>query len=248
MIIYFFFNLYSAYIFNYKNNLLIVLTMNHTKKTITSYHKYYPHNLKIKEPRFNTEDSCYISSIKYNNNRLLLQTPRMRVIDIIYSSDRFVIVTEFPKKYPEFYKNMVQTDNYIINEILTNGNNWFNCHDKLDKYIIENLYSSIIKIPDALKTSPKLYITIPIISGIFNCKIYNKHEQTVPLSEITVNDTIIAILALDSLAFYPEKYFLNWNAFQIKTFRKQTISEKYLFEDDSDENIDVVGIDSDFDN
>ena len=221
---------------------------------IVSYRDFNFRRLHIEHPTFQPKSECFVSSLKYNLSknakpeRFFLQTPRMKIVDIVQSDKQVVIICEFPTKHPKFYDVIYGLDETVIETLLKKSKKWFAQKNKLDKVDLEELYSSSILPPESLVSKPRIRFKIPIYDGSIQCLTFDKHEKKIPFGNVRIGGQVVALLGLESLYYYKEKWYLDWTVFQLKWCPKVKVETKYLFDDDSDDEYNVKDIDSDYEN
>ena len=221
---------------------------------IVSYRDFHFRRLHIEPPTFHSESNCFISSLKYNLSknakpeRFLLQTPRMKILDISHSETSVVVICEFPSKHAKFYDVVYGLDETVVETLQKKSKKWFAQKKKSDKIDIEKIYSSSILPPESLFSKPRIRLEIPIYDGSIQCLTFDKHEKKIPFGNVRIGGQIVALLGLDSLYYYKEKWYLDLVVFQLKWCPKVKLETDYLFDNDSDDEYNVKDIDSDYDN
>ena len=86
--------------------------------------------------------------------------------------------------------------------------------------------------------NPFIRVKIKTKGDILIPKIFNNYGAEVDLSYVSPKDEIEAVLILDELKFFKEKFTPEWSLGQLKVFKKKNksviIPEQYLLADDND--------------
>lgn len=186
----------------------------------------------ITKPQINNKDNNYFSYIKYKNKnrKFILQTPKLKIAsDVIFNKKNniYYYKCEFTDKHPEFYKIMYDIDKYILKNIVHNSESWFG--SLFDEYMMNELYKSNITSPNELGNMPFLDFKIEVINNNINCKICNKYGNLITVTELIKDREMVAIMELNKIYFYEDKFNINWSINQIKLPNFPYDDNKYMF-------------------
>ncbi len=207
---------------------------------VFDYRKFNFSKLEYIEPKKTGNSVC--SSIYYRASinkviNLFIRTPVMNTISgICKKNNHYYIDLELNinKGHTEFYDFMNKFDENNKQIVFQNSIEWFN--QQLPKDILENYYTPSVN----LVTNDIHVIRVKIKSkgDVIIPKIFNNYGTEVDLSYISPKDEIEAILILDELKFFKEKFTPEWSLGQLKVFKKKTreasIPDHYLLADEND--------------
>ncbi len=90
-----------------------------------NYDKIYVPNIKYLKPL--KDDSCYIAYAKYDNRELVTFTPILKCINVTHNHklNRWEIEFELTKKDKAFYEVLASIEDYDINVVHANSEEWF---------------------------------------------------------------------------------------------------------------------------
>ena len=199
--------------------------------TTLEYSNINLYSIILNDPIYNKDDNIYVSSIRYNIEDNLeefyIKSSRLKVINIEKIGNITKIEAEFLLTEPKFYEIVHSMDNYVIDQVVKNGNEWFGINLNYDT--IENLFKKTIELPQRLDNFPKMIIFI-----LSDSTIYDKSGEKILVEDIKENNEIITTLHLKNIEFHVNKYNLVYIAKTIEICNYFCQTSHYLF-DDSDE-------------
>ncbi len=207
---------------------------------VFDYRKFNFSKLEYIEPKKNgnsvTSSIYYRASINKVIN-LFIRTPVMTTISgICKKNNHYYIDLELNinKGHSEFYDFMNKFDENNKQIVYQNSVEWFN--QQLPKDILESYYvPSVNLVTDDI---PVIRVKIKSKGDVIIPKIFNNYGTEVDLSYVSPKDEIEAVLILDELKFFKEKFTPEWSLGQLKVFKKKTreapIPEHYLLADEND--------------
>jgi hypothetical protein len=207
---------------------------------VFDYRKFNFSKLEYIEPKKTGNSVC--SSIYYRASinkviNLFIRTPVMNTISgICKKNNHYYIDLELNlnKGHSEFYDFMNKFDENNKQIVFQNSMEWFN--QQLPNDILENYYTPSVNL--ITNDIPVIRIKIKSKGDVIIPKIFNNYGTEVDLSYISPKDEIEAILILDELKFFKEKFTPEWSLGQLKVFKKKTretpIPCHYLLEDEND--------------
>ena len=191
--------------------------------------------ISYNDPVFDSNKSCYRSIIKYDNSELILNTPKMKVID----NDDDNIILEFITKYSKFYDFITNIELLNIDTTLSNSKKWLGINTT--KNIINNLYKRSIELPKALNNNPNVRLRINE-----DTKIIDKNGECINNTYID-NNIVECTIYLKELVFTKNIFYLEMELkeIRIKEYIGETFnclfSETEMEREDTDE-FDIITI------
>jgi hypothetical protein len=207
---------------------------------VFDYRKFNFSKLEYIEPK--KTGNSVSSSIYYRASinkviNLFIRTPVMNTISgICKKNNHYYIDLELNinKGHSEFYDFMNKFDENNKQIVFQNSVEWFN--QQLPKDILENYYTPSVNL--VTNNIPVIRIKIKSKGDVLIPKIFNNYGTEVDLSYVSPTDEIEAILILDELKFFKEKFTPEWSLGQLKVFKKKarevSIPDHYLLEDEND--------------
>ena len=190
-----------------------------------------------------TRGSAHASSIYYRVNRntlvpVFIRTPKMKTSSgICRSSNRYHIEFDLDanNQHSEFYDFLAKSDENNKKITYQNSGEWFDGPFPMD--IIDDYYQGTIRLNSGGK-SPTLKVRIPSKGDIIVPQIYN-NGSIVDHSYVSPDDSVQAVIVLDELKFYEQKFHAEWLLVQLKVYKKKLrsveIPNAYLLQGDEDE-------------
>lgn len=174
-------------------------------------------NIKIKDPI--KHEKLYISSVLYNDNSLIIQTPKLKINKIDSDSIDVIINKDFMKLIYEF-------DKFIISVISVNSEQWFS--QKLDINKVSKIYKR--NILHNLDKDEEMIMSFKISDNI---QIYGKNKVKVELDDIQVNQDVILLINCPYLIFYKSNFISYWEILHMK-IKEEKIVKTYEFRQTED--------------
>ena len=207
---------------------------------VFDYRKFNFSKLEYIEPK--KTGNSVSSSIYYRASinkviNLFIRTPVMNTISgICKKNNHYYIDLELNlnKGHSEFYDFMNKFDENNKQIVFQNSMEWFN--QQLPNDILDSYYTPSVNL--VTNDIPVIRVKIKSKGDVIIPKIFNNYGTEVDLSYISPQDEIEAILILDELKFFKEKFTPEWSLGQLKVFKKKTreapIPDHYLLEDEND--------------
>lgn len=206
-----------------------------SKVKIQNYKNININDIIFLEPLSNItkKNNKYISKCKYiENNKninLFIKTPILKLESIDYDKD-LIFNLFFSKEDPLFYDFFYNLEFYLINYVSLNSKKWFDIEFNLNK--IKRLYSSNIKLPKNLTNMPIFSINLPINDYNYETKIIDENNNNIKIDKLASNNSNIEmIINLKGFIFEENKFYIDWNIYQIKLYSNIKKENDYLFED-----------------
>lgn len=174
-------------------------------------------NIKIKDPI--KHEKLYISSVLYNDNSLIIQTPKLKINKIDSDSIDVIINKDFMKLINEF-------DKFIISVISVNSEQWFS--QKLDINKVSKIYKR--NILHNLDKDEEMIMSFKMSDNI---QIYGKNKVKVELDDIQVNQDVILLINCPYLIFYKSNFISYWEILHMK-IKEEKIVKTYEFRQTED--------------
>jgi hypothetical protein len=174
-------------------------------------------NIKIKDPI--KHEKLYISSVLYNDNSLIIQTPKLKINKIDSDSIDVIINKDFMKLINEF-------DKFIISVISVNSEQWFS--QKLDINKVSKIYKR--NILHNLDKDEEMIMSFKMSDNI---QIYGKNKVKIELDDIKVNQDVILLINCPYLIFYKSNFISYWEILHMK-IKEEKIVKTYEFRQTED--------------
>lgn len=174
-------------------------------------------NIKIKDPI--KHEKLYISSVLYNDNSLIIQTPKLKINKIDSDSIDVIINKDFMKLINEF-------DKFIISVISVNSEQWFS--QKLDINKVSKIYKR--NILHNLDKDEEMIMSFKMSDNI---QIYGKNKVKIELDDIQVNQDVILLINCPYLIFYKSNFISYWEILHMK-IKEEKIVKTYEFRQTED--------------
>lgn len=174
-------------------------------------------NIKIKDPI--KHEKLYISSVLYNDNSLIIQTPKLKINKIDSDSIDVIINKDFMKLIYEF-------DKFIISVISVNSEQWFS--QKLDINKVSKIYKR--NILHNLDKDEEMIMSFKMSDNI---QIYGKNKVKIELDDIKVNQDVILLINCPYLIFYKSNFISYWEILHMK-IKEEKIVKTYEFRQTED--------------
>jgi hypothetical protein len=171
--------------------------------------------IKFNDPIFNDDNKKFESLIAYNLNDfitpLILKSSRVRVINVDKKCDtgKNIITIQFLREYPKFYNFVCNFENFIVDTIYKNGNNWFGSEPNYDS--IDNLLKRSVKLPLSLDDCPTMEIMISD-----DCSFHNKNDEQCFIDDLKQNNEVELIFCINRVEFNHSKYTIIYTIEAIK--------------------------------
>ena len=203
---------------------------------VFDYHKFNFSKLEYIEPK--KKNNVVASNIYYRESmnrviNLFIKTPRMNTISGICKKNNTYYIDfelDINNAHSDFYDYMNKFDENNKQIVFQNSIEWFN--QQLPKDVIDDYYVPSVNLVGGGKL-PIIRVKIKSKGDIIIPKIFNNYGSVVDLSYVSPKDEIEAVLILDELKFYKEKYTPEWSLGQLKVFKKKyqslNIPDQYLY-------------------
>ncbi len=208
---------------------------------VFDYRKFNFSKLEYIEPK--KKGNVVSSSIYYRASinkviNLFIRTPLMCTVSgICKKNNNYYIDLELDitNKHCDFYDFMNKFDNNNKQVVFQNSVEWFNEQLPLD--VIDEFYIPSVTLVSGGKL-PIIRVKIKSKGDIIIPKIFNNYGAEVDLSYVSPKDEIEAVVILDELKFFKEKFTPEWSLGQLKVFKKKfksiKIPDQYLLADEND--------------
>tara|TARA_Y100000389_G_scaffold202762_3_gene249071 strand:- start:1491 stop:2231 length:741 start_codon:yes stop_codon:yes gene_type:complete len=173
--------------------------------------------------------NSYYGSIDYNNHNFMIQTSRLKVIDI---KDKVIKVSVEPTDF-SFYDTIIKLDDHNLASTYKHSKEWFKKELPMD--VLENMYRRLSK-PFKKDQIPILELRL---STKPDCHVYDTEDNIISLGELNVDSTILGIIDINGLKFLKRDYYCDICLSQIKICKELNINKqsKCLIEDNTEEDI-----------
>lgn len=186
------------------------------------------YSVKFDDLQLDPKTDNYASPITYEGQ---LTAPGMKVIDVKSSNPR-VLELEFLSRYPDFYDLIYSIDNYTIDGIVSNGENWFGSKPNFET--IDHLCQRTINSPKNIHNCPTMEVYVAE-----DCEVFDREDRSVSVDDLHINNEVSLDLVLRSVVFKKTKCHLVYEAVKIKiTNYLGTVTESVM--DSAEEYSDIT--------
>jgi len=177
---------------------------------------------------------CYMCNLYNDDDLLYIQTPILKVNDIIEENDEKFIDVEINDKL--FIDFLLEIENNNIKYTFNNSKKWFNKEIPYDA--IDNMYEEqeIFEIDEDDKIKYNMNFKIPIIEDKVQCNVYDENKEIINMDKINSGTNVILLLHFKGLRILKESFCLDCYINQIKIVNIDyfNILEDYSIIDDED--------------
>ena len=176
-------------------------------------------NLSLMSP--DKLDNHYICNMKYNDEILYVQTPKVTIEEV---TDKYILVN-IDDKFKKFIEDI---DNYCIKQTFDNSEKWFKREIPYDA--LTNMYEDVDTDDSTLR------IDFPFIKDKLQCKIYNSDRESIELNTLKEGNSIIILLFFKGLKIFSSNFHLDFHINQIKLIENEyKILKEYSIIDEEEE-------------
>ena len=183
-------------------------------------------NISLKSPK-PVQGGSFLSSIKFNNNALIIQTPKIKTKKGITQTNKHVYTDlVFENEDNEFTDWIENLQENVRESILSKSDVWF--HDPVTLDEIEYNWNNSLR---SYKQSKQLLRTfIHKNKGISSnvLKIYDVEYKTKHINDITSDTSIICILEVTGLKFSSTSFQLDFCLRQVMILEDKPIFNEPL--------------------
>ena len=195
--------------------------------------------------KFKKSLNCYRSKMKiidkFNNlNDILFQTDELILKDIIIDENQnyFLKLEIISNKLYDFLGNL---ENNIQKNVFNKSKVWFGLEPSAK---LNDIYKSILVLPDNINDKTCLLIKLPINDGSIKSKFFNHKKELIGIKDINKRDKVRLIIKLNSIQLFENFYKIDMYLYQLQICDDITIDLNKILEE-SDE--DIIWSDSDND-
>ena len=183
-------------------------------------------NISLKNPK-PVQGGSFLSSIKNNNNALIIQTPKIKTKKGITHTNKHVYTDlVFDNDNDTFTEWIENLQDSVRNIILKKSDSWF--HDPVTLDEIEYNWNSSLRTYKQTKQLLRTFIhkSKGISSNVL--KIYDSDYKTKHINDITSETTVICILEVIGLKFSNTSFQLDFCLRQVMILEEQPIFNEPL--------------------
>jgi hypothetical protein len=207
--------------------------------------------------------------IKYNNNKLYLQTPEMRApfgmnvwlgengnppkydISLAFENDNCKPIMK------ALETKLREIDEHMIKSAMTNSEIWFNGKRYVSDEVVRELYTKTTKESKNGQYAPTIKLSLPVYEGKFQFKTFGKGRSEIDLMDMftsgpldqkdpkkqtpiaTRGSSAQAIIQLTGIWVVSNKFGLTWKVRQLKLAPVSSGLPKHAFLDMGSESLDL---------
>lgn len=183
-------------------------------------------NISLKNPK-PVQGGSFLSSIKNNNNALIIQTPKIKTKKGITHTNKHIYTDlVFDNDNDTFTEWIENLQDSVRNIILKKSDSWF--HDPVTLDEIEYNWNSSLRTYKQTKQLLRTFIhkNKGITSNVL--KIYDSDYKTKHINDITSETTVICILEVIGLKFSNTSFQLDFCLRQVMILEEQPIFNEPL--------------------
>ena len=189
--------------------------------------------IQSEHPHKHTED-YYISEIYYNEEPMVIQTPVISFKK--YNNTHIELLLDH-----SMLRGINKIDNYIINQISDNSQEWFGSELSIEE--IRDIYKSSISFP-----LDEYDVASLRLNYSDKLKIYDKYNPHLELKHLEQNIPVIGLIKLNCIVFYKHTCVPQWEIISMKLKNNITnklkscviADEENETEEDNDEKVKVI--------
>lgn len=183
-------------------------------------------DLKLSNP-IAQSGGTYLIRFSHNNQPIYIQPPKcFSKQGVIQSNRKFFIDLMFSNENVSFMEFLEKLEENSQQYIFKNKESWFD--GDIEYSDIENFFQS----PSRMYKSGKYYLvrsTIPSVLGKPQLTIYDEQENSVELTSLTNEDSIMSILEVSGIKCSARTFQIVLEVKQMMKLQKQNIFSKCLF-------------------
>lgn len=183
-------------------------------------------DLKLSNP-IAQSGGTYLIRFSHNNQPIYIQPPKcFSKQGVIQSNRKFFIDLMFSNENVSFMEFLEKLEENSQQYIFKNKESWFD--GDIEYSDIENFFQS----PSKMYKSGKYYLvrsTIPSVLGKPQLTIYDEQENSVELTSLTNEDSIMSILEVSGIKCSARTFQIVLEVKQMMKLQKQNIFSKCLF-------------------
>lgn len=183
-------------------------------------------DLKLSNP-IAQSGGTYLIRFSHNNQPIYIQPPKcFSKQGVIQSNRKFFIDLMFSNENVSFMEFLEKLEENSQQYIFKNKESWFD--GNIEYSDIENFFQS----PSKMYKSGKYYLvrsTIPSVLGKPQLTIYDEQENSVELTSLTNEDSIMSILEVSGIKCSARTFQIVLEVKQMMKLQKQNIFSKCLF-------------------
>ena len=183
-------------------------------------------DLKLSNP-IAQSGGTYLIRFSHNNQPIYIQPPKcFSKQGVIQSNRKFFIDLMFSNENVSFMEFLEKLEENSQQYIFKNKESWFD--GDIEYSDIENFFQS----PSKMYKSGKYYLvrsTIPSVLGKPQLTIYDEQENSVELTSLTNEDSIMSILEVSGIKCSARTFQIVLEVKQMMKMQKQNIFSKCLF-------------------
>jgi len=179
---------------------------------INTVDKYSVDSIVLDKPK--KEEDYYYSKLNF-----VIQTPKLNILKLNDKTISILINDKLESLFNSFDKKMIEL-------ISSNSSEYFEESFTVDE--TEDIYKNSFKFKKEYN-----YFTSNISKKM---NIYNKHKDSVNISELGKNDSVICLIKCTKMIFYKTYCMPYWEIFQIKYKEPVLNTKEYLFIEDLSDN------------
>ena len=242
------------------------MTTTMTTKTILSGADFNPNSdIKYSKPKVDARGSKSIGILNAgSNSATYISTPLMLTwgISDYEGNERYDMSLQFPngeyatKDTTNFMNNMIDFENKIKADAITNAKEWFG-KAKMSEDAIEALWTPMVKYPKDKNTlepdtsrAPTLKVKVPYWDGEWKTELYNVDQEAIfpdpnggsatPKDLIAKGTHVALVLQCGGLWFANGKFGVTWKLFQGVVKPRATMRGKCHIQLSSDDKEKIV--------
>jgi hypothetical protein len=194
--------------------------------------RYNFDNITFSKPKRYSE--YLVSKIKYNNEDLVVQFPKMTLNEISEKAIELEFVNG--KGYnKEIYNFLRRLDQFIIKKVQESSLEWFEKEIPVDS--IKKMYNSFIKPPKTSENRCNVNIGLKVNKNEIKSIFLDRRGNEIDFSEFKRDEIVESIAQFKYMFFSKDTCFPAWELVSTKLHKKIQKVAKFGFIDDPDDHV-----------
>jgi hypothetical protein len=174
----------------------------------------------------------YVSKVKYLEEDLIVQFPKMVLSDIDTKNMEFEFVNT--KGYnKDIYNFLRSLDKYTLTKVHEKSEEWFERSIPIES--IKKMYNSFVKAPKTSESKCNVSFALKTHKNEIKTLFLDKKGNEIPFSQFTNNELVECIAQLKYIFFSKDTCFPVWELISAKLHKKIQKVPKFGFIDDPDD-------------
>lgn len=179
-------------------------------------------DLQLEDPIYNDKTDSFESLIIYTKNgkHPEITTPILKYIDHTVNNESIYLTVEFLPSTNDFYLFIRDLEEYIKNQLYANGEKLFG--NKFASEKINNLFKSVVKLPDKIPALPLM--------------IFKINNKLLEIEQLISNTEIEIVFNIKCIELKMYQCSVVFDVIKVNTSKKICQTYEYLITDSDEDN------------